>query len=130
MATAKRPLSPHLQVYRWQWTMALSILHRITGCALAAGTLLLVYWLAAAAIGPGAFELAQAIIGSILGQLCLFGWTFALYYHLCNGIRHLAWDAGLGLDLETAFRSALVVIGASGALTLLSWIVGLTMGAG
>lgn len=128
MAMAKRPLSPHLQVYRWQWTMALSILHRATGCALAAGTLLLVYWLAAAAIGPGAFELAQAIIGSILGQLCLFGWTFSLYYHLCNGIRHLAWDAGLGFELDTAFRSGLAVIGASGALTLLSWIVGLSMG--
>ena len=129
MASANRPLSPHLQVYRFQWTMALSISHRITGVGLALGTLLLVYWLAAAAAGPEAFATAQAVIGSFLGRLLLFGWTFALFYHLCNGIRHLVWDAGYGFELETAYRSGLVVIAASAVLTLLSWILGYSLGA-
>ena len=130
MASAKRPLSPHIQVYRWQWTMLLSISHRATGVALAVGTLLLVYWLAVAASGPEAFDTAQAVIGSFLGQLCLFGWTFALFYHLCNGIRHLVWDMGLGFELETAYRSGLAVLAASAGLTLLSWILGYSLGAG
>ena len=129
MASANRPLSPHLQVYRFQWTMALSISHRITGVGLALGTLLLVYWLAAAAAGPEAFATAQAVIGSFLGRLLLFGWTFALFYHLCNGIRHLVWDAGYGFELDTSYRSGLVVIAASVVLTLLSWILGYSLGA-
>ena len=129
MASANRPLSPHLQVYRFQWTMALSISHRITGVGLALGTLLLVYWLAAAAAGPEAFATAQAVIGSFLGRLLLFGWTFALFYHLCNGVRHLVWDAGYGFELDTAYRSGLVVIAASVVLTLLSWILGYSLGA-
>ena len=99
------------------------------GLALAVGTLLLVYWLAAAASGAEAFAMAQAVIGSILGQLCLFGWTFALFYHLCNGIRHLAWDAGHGFELDTAFRSGMLVLAASAVLTVLSWILGLALGA-
>ncbi len=130
MSADNRPLSPHLQVYRWQWTMALSILHRMTGVALAIGTLLLVYWLAAAASGPEAFETAQTVIGSWIGRLCLFGWTFALFYHLCNGIRHLVWDAGYGFELDNAYHSGLAVVGASGALTLLSWILGYSVGMG
>ena len=124
MATSHRPLSPNLQVYRPQLTSMLSILHRITGVALAVGTLLLVYWLAAAASGPAAFETAQGLIGSIIGRLLLLGWTFALFYHLCNGIRHLFWDAGWGLELDDAYRSGWIVVAASGALTLLSWILG------
>ena len=108
--------------------MLLSISHRATGVALAVGTLLLVYWLAAAASGPEAFATAQAVIGSLLGQLCLFGWTFALFYHLCNGIRHLFWDAGYGFEMQTAERSGWLVVGASAALTLLSWILGYVMG--
>ena len=127
MANSHRPLSPHLQVYRPQLTSVLSILHRLTGVALAVGTLLLVYWLAAAASGPSAFETAQGLIGSILGRLLLFGWTFALFYHLCNGIRHLFWDAGWGLELVDAYRSGWLVVGASAALTLLSWILGYSM---
>ncbi len=124
MSKRKRPLSPHLQVYRFQWTMALSILHRITGVALAVGSLLLVYWLASAAGGPETFATAQAIVGSFLGRLFLFGWTFALFYHLCNGIRHLVWDAGYGLELDVAYRSGLAVLAASVALTLSSWFLG------
>ena len=129
MSKSDRPLSPHLQVYRFQWTMALSILHRITGVALAAGTLLLVWWLVAAASGPEAFATVQGFIGSILGRLLLFGWTLALFYHLCNGIRHLFWDAGYGFELDVAYRSGLAVLGASVALTLISWILGYSFAA-
>lgn len=129
MGTNDRPLSPHLQVYRPQMTSVLSILHRITGVALATGGLLLVYWLVAAASGPEAFASAQALIGSFFGQLFLFGWTFALFYHLCNGIRHLSWDIGLGLELPIVAITGWSVVGASVALTLLAWIVGyLAMG--
>ena len=127
MPTGNRPLSPHLQVYRPQLTSVLSILHRTTGVALVAGTLLLVYWLAAAAAGPEAFETARAVIGSFLGRLFLFGWTVALFYHLCNGIRHLFWDAGYGFELETAYLSGWLVVGASGVLSLVSWVVGYAM---
>ena len=130
MASPKRPLSPHIQVYRWQWTMLLSISHRATGIGLGVGTLLLVWWLVAAASGPEAFETVQEFIGSFIGQLLLFGWTFALFYHLCNGIRHLGWDMGLGFELDTAYKSGLAVLGVSAALTILSWIVGYSLMAG
>ncbi len=124
MSSSNRPLSPHLQVYRPQITMVLSILHRITGVALAVGTLLLIYWLAAAASGPAAFATAQDLVGSVIGRLLLFGWTFALFYHLSNGIRHLFWDIGLGFEMETAERSGWAVVASSVALTMLSWILG------
>lgn len=123
MVTDKRPLSPHLQIYKWQWTMMLSILHRGTGLALTVGTLLLVYWLGALAAGPEAYAEAQHVLGSMLGQLALFLWTWSLYYHLCAGIRHLAWDAGYGFDIEVARKSGQAVIWASIILTLLTWII-------
>lgn len=124
MSTQNRPLSPHLQVYRPQWTMVLSISHRITGVALAVGTLLLVWWLVAAASGPEAYGTVQAFLGTILGRLMLFGWTLALFYHLCNGIRHLFWDAGYGFELKTAYGSGLLVLLASLVLTLAAWAWG------
>ena len=124
MASENRPLSPHLQVYRPQITSVLSILHRITGVVLALGALLLVYWLVAAASGDSAFETAQNLIGSFLGRLFLFGWTFALFYHFSNGIRHLAWDWGIGFEIETVTKSGWAVIISSVVLTLLSWIIG------
>jgi succinate dehydrogenase / fumarate reductase cytochrome b subunit len=124
MSSGNRPLSPHLQIYRPQLTAVLSILHRLTGVALAPGTLLLVYWLAAAAAGPEAFATAQVLVGSIVGRLLLLGWTFALFYHLCNGIRHLVWDAGYGLELPDLYRSGWLVVFASGALTLGGWALG------
>ncbi|MEQ8355266.1 MAG: succinate dehydrogenase, cytochrome b556 subunit [Kiloniellaceae bacterium] len=127
MISSNRPLSPHLQVYRPQITSMLSILHRLTGVALAFGTLLLTYWLVAAASGPEAFAGAQDVIGSFIGRLLLFGWSFALFYHLCNGIRHLVWDAGYGFEIETAQRSGLIVVGASVLLTLVSWVAGYIM---
>ena len=122
MTTSKRPLSPHLQVYRPQLTSVLSITHRATGIFLALGTLLFVYWLVAAASGPEAYASAAGVIGSKLGQLVLFAWTWALFYHLGNGIRHLAWDAGYGFDLPSVYRSGWTVVIASAVLTLLCWI--------
>jgi len=125
MTAGNRPLSPHLQVYKPQITSALSIFHRITGVALAVGTILLVWWLAAAAAGPDSYAGIQGFIGSWIGLILLFGWTAALFYHLCNGIRHLFWDAGRGFELPDVYRSGYAVLIATGVLTLLCWIIGL-----
>ncbi|MFN4090908.1 MAG: succinate dehydrogenase, cytochrome b556 subunit [Alphaproteobacteria bacterium] len=125
MEARSRPLSPHLQVYKPQLTSILSISHRATGVALVVGTLLLVWWLAAAAGGPHSYARVQGFIGSWFGMLLLFGWSFCLFYHLCNGIRHLFWDAGYGFELPDAYRSGWAVVIGAGVLTLLAWIVGL-----
>lgn len=122
---ASRPLSPHLQIYRWQITSVLSILHRFTGLALSLGTLLLVWWLAALASGPDAFATAQAFVGSWLGRLLLLGWSFSLFFHLANGIRHLFWDAGYGFEIKTTTASGWAVVVASVALTVIAWVAGL-----
>lgn len=124
MATQNRPLSPHLQVYRPQITSVLSILHRITGVVLAVGSLLLVYWIIAAAVGPEAFAEAQSLIGSFLGRLLLFGWTYALFFHLVNGIRHLFWDMGWGFELKTVSLTGWVTVVAALLLTLIAWALG------
>jgi succinate dehydrogenase / fumarate reductase cytochrome b subunit len=125
MPASNRPLSPHLLLYKPQLTSVLSIVHRATGVALAVGLLLVVYWLVALAAGPETFGNAQRIMGSWIGKLILFGFTFALFYHLCNGIRHLFWDAGLGLDLKTVYASGWSVLAASIALSFLTWVVAL-----
>ncbi|NBC33276.1 MAG: succinate dehydrogenase, cytochrome b556 subunit [Alphaproteobacteria bacterium] len=122
-ATQNRPLSPHLQIYRPQITSVLSILHRMTGVALTLGTLLIAYWLIAAASGAEAFAAAQDWIGSFLGVLLLLAWSFSLFYHLCNGVRHLAWDLGLGLEIETVTQTGWVTVAVAGGLTLVAWIV-------
>ena len=127
---ASRPLSPHLQVYKWQITMVLSISHRATGVALSVGTLLLVWWLVALATGPQAFAVAQGFVGSWLGRLLLLGWTFSLFFHLANGIRHLFWDAGYGYEIKTTTVSGLAVVAASVALTVIAWVAGLATMAG
>jgi succinate dehydrogenase / fumarate reductase cytochrome b subunit len=124
MNTGNRPLSPHLQIYRWQWTMMLSITHRATGIALAVGAFLLVCWLLAVASGPDAFAAVHGFVGSWLGRLLLFGWTWALLYHLFNGVRHLFWDAGMGFELPVARASGYAVAVASVAATLAVWIAG------
>ena len=124
MSQADRPLSPHLQVYRPQLTSILSILHRLTGVALGIGTLVLVWWLAAAANGPEAFAAANGLVGSGLGRVLLLGWSFALFYHLCNGIRHLFWDAGYGYEISTLNRSGWLMLIAAIALTLAAWMIG------
>ncbi|HKX08230.1 MAG TPA: succinate dehydrogenase, cytochrome b556 subunit [Stellaceae bacterium] len=125
MMPASRPLSPHLQIYRWQITSVLSILHRFTGLALSLGTLLLVWWLVALASGPDAFATAQACVGSWLGRLLLLGWSFSLFFHLANGIRHLFWDAGYGFEIKTTTASGWAVVVASVALTVIAWVAGL-----
>ena len=122
-----RPLSPHLQVYRPQLTSILSILHRATGIALAVGALYLATWVIYAAASPRAYALFQSFNGSILGRIVLGGWLFAAFYHLCNGIRHLFWDAGYGFELKDAYRSGWAVVAVSLAATALSWIVGLRL---
>lgn len=127
MSSQDRPLSPHLQVYRPQITSVLSILHRATGIALAVGTLLLIWWLVAAAAGPESFATAQGFIGSLVGRILLLGWSWSLFYHLCNGIRHLAWDAGWGFELPTVYATGWIVVIASFVLTLLAWIIGYAM---
>jgi|SRR4051812_5122961 succinate dehydrogenase / fumarate reductase cytochrome b subunit len=118
---APRPLSPHLQIYRPQLTSVLSITHRATGVALAVGTLLLVWWLLAAATGPEQFAVVQAVLGSWIGRLLLLGWSWALFYHLANGIRHLFWDAGRGLGIKASYRSGWTVVLASIVLTAITW---------
>ena len=121
----RRPLSPHLQVYRPQITTVLSIVHRMTGVALGVGTLLLTWWLVAAATSADAFAEVQGFIGSPIGLLLLFGWTFALFFHLCNGVRHLAWDLGLGFEKAEYHLTGWAVVIAAVVLTVLVWIVGL-----
>lgn len=123
MTTGNRPLSPHLQVYRPQLTSILSIIHRMTGVALAVGALLFTYWLTSAAYGPEAFARAQAFMGSWFGNLILFGWTFALFYHLCNGIRHMAWDVGFGYEISQVNRSGIVMVVIAVTLTAVTWVL-------
>lgn len=125
MPESRRPLSPHLQVYRPQLTSVLSITHRGTGVLLAVGLLLLVYWLLALAGGPGAYAEAQGFLGSWFGKLLLFGFTYALFYHMCNGVRHLFWDIGMGFELGQAYASGWAVVVVSVLLTVVVWVVGL-----
>jgi succinate dehydrogenase / fumarate reductase, cytochrome b subunit len=121
--TVERPLSPHLQIYRFTWTMAMSIVHRITGAALYAGTFLIVLWLLAAASGPESYATAQWLAGSILGQLILFGYSWALLHHMVGGLRHFIWDAGKGYDASSRMLMAKATLAASILLTVLVWIV-------
>ncbi len=115
---AVRPLSPFLTVYRWPITMATSIVHRMTGVALAGGVLLLTWWLIAASNGIGttgffSFDFFNGVIGSPLGQLVLFGFVWSLAYHTVNGIRHLAWDLGFGFAVPTADKTGILVFALS-----------------
>lgn len=119
-----RPLSPHLQVYKPQLTSFTSILHRITGIALSAGILYLLCWLVAAAQGAESFDRLQDFNGSIIGRLLLLGWSVAFFYHLLNGVRHLAWDAGFGFELPAAYRSGYAVLIGTAVLTIAAWVIG------
>ncbi|HTW25615.1 MAG TPA: succinate dehydrogenase, cytochrome b556 subunit [Acetobacteraceae bacterium] len=118
-----RPLSPHLQIYRPQISSMLSITHRATGIALSIGTLLLTWWLVAAATSDSAFAGVQGFIGSWFGVLLLFGWSAALYYHLLAGIRHLGWDAGYGFEIPRFHQTGYAVLIGTAVLTVLTWIV-------
>ena len=123
MPQSARPLSPHLGVYKFMYTMSLSILHRITGVAAAVGFLAFVWWLMALATGPDAYARAMARLGSPFAKLLLVGFTFSFIYHFCNGIRHLVWDTGRGLERAQARRSGAVVIVAALVLTaLVVWL--------
>ena len=128
MASRDRPLSPHIQVYRPQITSILSIVHRITGVVLTIGALLLTWWLVSAAYGPEAFETCQAFLGSWFGHLILWGFTFSLFYHLGNGIRHLAWDFGWGFEMPVLQKSGLVVVGFAAVCTLITLIAAYAAG--
>src|SRR6266446_5166628 len=121
MRSADRPISPHLQIYRWQLTSVLSILHRAAGVWLSIGTVVFVWWLVAAASGPDDYDGVADFLASWLGLLLLFGWSVALFYHLCNGIRHLVWDTGHALDLRSTYLGGWLVLGGTAALTLIAW---------
>ena len=124
---AARPLSPHLQIYRWSWTMAMSVAHRVTGSSLYVGTVLIAAWLVAAASGPQAFETAQWIAGSLLGRLVLFLYSFALIHHMLGGVRHLVWDTGNGYEPHARMNLARFTLIGSVSLTILVWIVALVL---
>ena len=120
-----RPLSPHLSVYRWPITMTMSILHRITGIALYAGTILIAWWLIAAATATSQdqFAFVDWLVRSWFGLLVLFGYTWALFHHLLGGVRHFVWDTGAGLEKHTASRLGWATLAGSVLLTALVWIV-------
>jgi succinate dehydrogenase / fumarate reductase cytochrome b subunit len=125
-----RPLSPHLQIYRWPITMAASITHRATGIALAAGTLFLSWWLIAAASGPDAYAVFIRAAANPLGEIVLFGFLWSLAFHLLNGIRHLAWDVGYGFKVPTAKLTAALVYAGSLLLAGGAFVLGLLVRGG
>ena len=127
-APAKRPLSPHIQIYKPLINMVMSILHRITGAALYLGSLLLAWWLVAAAIGPDYFNYVSGFFGSTFGYLVLFGYTWALIHHMLGGIRHFIWDTGRGLDIETVDLLCWGSIILSVVLTILIWLSVVVLG--
>jgi len=118
-----RPMSPHLQIYKLPLTAKLSILHRITGVVLFAGLVLMAIILLSIANGPDCWATMQSFLNSFIGKFILFGFTLCLFYHLCNGIRHLFWDIGKGLELEDAKKSGLIVVAVSIFLTVFTWVV-------
>lgn len=119
-----RPLSPHLQVYRWPLSMMLSISHRVTGIGLSVGALMLAWWLIAAAVSDNAFAAVQGFLGSWFGVLLLLGWSAALVFHFFTGLRHLVWDAGFGFDPPWYERSGWAAVIATVVVALVVWIVG------
>ena len=123
----RRPLSPHLQVYRPEITSVISILHRITGIGLGIGTLLLTWWLVAAATSADAYATVEGFIGSPVGMLLLFCWTLSLFFHLWSGIRHLAWDLGLGFEKPSYHLTGWLVFIVAATLTVVVWIIGLVI---
>lgn len=128
MARSNRPLSPHLQVYKLPMSAQLSITHRFTGVVLVFGAFLLTYWLTSATYGELAFNQAQAIMGSWVGQLVLIGVVFALWYHFCNGIRHLIWDTGSGLELPALRNSGIAMLVAAAVLSVITLAAVYSMG--
>jgi succinate dehydrogenase / fumarate reductase cytochrome b subunit len=122
---AERPLSPHLQIYRWQLTMTMSISHRAAGLAMAVGLAMVVWMFAAAASGPEAYGHFSAFAASPLGRLMIFGWSLAFCYHICNGVRHLLWDMGYLFKIENAYRAGYTALACAAALCALIWALAL-----
>ena len=125
MATRERPLSPHLQVYSWQITMVMSILHRATGVALTVGAFGLAWWLVSMASGGETAARAMACVSSPIGMVLVFGFSLALVYHFLNGIRHLLWDAGRGYDIPSVYKSGYTVVVLTVVLTAAIWFLAL-----
>lgn len=121
MAVGKRPLSPHLQIYRPQLTSVLSISHRLTGAVLVVGYLVFVYWLAALASGDAAYGAALSLLGAWPVKVLLFLGTFAFFFHLANGLRHLWWDSGRGFEIPQVYASGWTVVIAASVMTLVCW---------
>lgn len=126
----QRPLSPHLQIWKWTLTMALSILHRATGIALSVGTLMVVWMLVSAASGEAAYSCFLDFASSFIGQLMLFGWMGTLYFHLCSGVRHLLMDAGFLLTIPQAEKAGKIIFVVAITMTLVTWVLMKSYGAG
>lgn len=125
--TVAQPLSPHLQIYRWTWTMAMSVFHRITGTALYGGTFLVAVWLVALASGPRAYDAVAWFFGSWIGRLILFAYTWVLMHHMLGGLRHFIWDAGYGFDRDRRLGLARATLIGSVVLTLVIWALALLL---
>ena len=123
MASSSRPLSPHLSIYKLIPTMAMSIVHRITGSALYFGTALFAWWLLAASSGPDSFATAAWVFDSLIGRIVLIGYTWALLHHMLGGIRHFIWDIGYGFEKATTTKLAWATLIGSVSLTAFLWLV-------
>ena len=121
MSDTKNPLSPHLSIYRWPITMTLSILHRVTGVALSVGLIVLCAWLISAAAGAADYEQVASLLSTVIGKLMLVGFSFAFFFHLANGVRHLVWDVGYGFEKSQVNASAWFVLLLAGGLTAAFW---------
>ena len=128
-APRERPLSPHTTIWRWHLTMATSILHRASGCALYGGGLILAIWAMTLAAGPEAYGTFKAVMGSFPGKIVMFALTLATFYHLAKGVQHLIWDAGHGYNLKTATMGAIATVAFAIAATLAVWIIAAMTGA-
>ena len=125
--TTAQPLSPHLQIYRWTWTMAMSVFHRVTGTALYAGSALVAIWLVALASGPAAYAWVAWFFGSVVGLAVLFVYTWILMHHMLGGLRHFVWDFGHGLDRDLRLWLSRGTLIGSTILTILIWALALTL---
>jgi len=125
----ERPRAPHLQVWRWHLTMLTSILHRVTGTGLYGAALLAAIWAVTLAAGPEAYGVYMGLLGSIVGKIALFLISLSVFYHLANGVRHLVWDLGKGLDIKTSNASGAAAIAFALVATVAVWIVAAMMGA-
>ncbi len=123
MSDSGRPLSPHLSIYRWPVTMTLSILHRATGVAMSVGLIIFAVWLMQTAAGAEQYAAFSGLMSSLFGKLALIGWSYAFFFHLSNGVRHLVWDAGYGFEKHQADAAAWFVLVVSILLTVAFWLV-------